>query len=159
MRRRTSTGAAVRIIRYRPVGATAGALALRPPRPATVPARGPELRVVRSGDGVEGEVRAVTDTAVRLVVEVLAGTRPAHQLSLVAVPAVCRAVAPHGGAGSRGGRVVPPKVLSSRVQRPAETVAEAVAVVVVGGRVHALALRLEHMRGRWRCTALETTAP
>ncbi|NVI92398.1 Rv3235 family protein, partial [Actinomadura sp. BRA 177] len=59
----------------------------------------------------------------------------------------------------RGGRVVPPKVLSSRVQRPAETVAEAVAVVAVAGHVHALALRLEHMRGRWRCTALETTAP
>ncbi|NKZ07932.1 Rv3235 family protein [Actinomadura latina] len=121
--------------------------------------RGPGLRVVRPGDGVEAEVRAVADAAVRLVVEVLAGTRPAHQLSLVAVPAVCRAVAPHGGAGSRGGRVVPPKVLSSRVQRPSPAVAEAVAVVAVSGRVHALALRLEHMRGRWRCTALETTAP
>ncbi|WP_346039904.1 Rv3235 family protein [Actinomadura chokoriensis] len=135
---------------------TQGALALQP---AVRPVRGPGLRVVRPGDGVDGEVRAVADTAVRLVVEVLAGTRPAHQLSLVAVPAVCRAVSPHGGAAARGGRVVPPKVLSSRVQRPAPAVAEAVAVVALAGRVHALALRLEHARGRWRCTALETTAP
>ncbi|NVI90807.1 Rv3235 family protein, partial [Actinomadura sp. BRA 177] len=73
-------------------------------RPAVRPVPGPGLRVVRPGDGVEGEVRAVADAAVRIVVEVLAGTRPAHQLSLVAVPAVCRAVAPHGGAGVRGGR-------------------------------------------------------
>ncbi|MFA1548569.1 Rv3235 family protein [Actinomadura chokoriensis] len=155
MRRRTSTREAVRIVRYRPP-ATQGALALRP---VAVPVRGPGLRVVRPGDGVEAEVRAVAGAAVRLVVEVLAGTRPAHQLSLVAVPAVCRVVASHGGVGTRGRRVVPPKVLSSRVQRPSPAVAEAVAVVVVAGRVHALALRLEHARGRWRCTALETTAP
>ncbi|MEU8347045.1 Rv3235 family protein [Actinomadura meyerae] len=139
----------VRVIRYRPEPATRKAPA--PP--------GPGLRVVRPGDGVEAEVRAVADTAVRLVVEVLAGARPAHQLSLVAVPAVCRAFAPPPGAGARGRRVVPPKVLSTRMQRPSPAVAEATAVVVVAGRVHALALRLELARGRWRCTALETTAP
>lgn len=155
MHRRTSPRAAVRIVRYRPP-ATQGALALQP---AARPVRAPALRVVRPGDGVDAEVRAVAGTAVRLVVEVLAGTRPAHQLSLVAVPAVCRAVSPRGGAGAREGRVVPPKVLSSRVQRPSPAVAEAVAVVSLAGRVHALALRLEHARGRWRCTALETTAP
>jgi hypothetical protein len=33
------------------------------------------------------------------------------------------------------------------------------AVVILGGRVHALALRMEHHRGRWRCTAIETTVP
>ncbi|WP_433464423.1 Rv3235 family protein [Spirillospora sp. CA-128828] len=135
---------------------TRGALALRP---AAAPARGPALRLVRPGDGVDAEVRAVAGAAVRLVVEVLAGTRPAHQLSLVAVPAVCRVMAARRGPGARGRRVVPPKVLSTRLQRPSAAVAETVAVVVVAGRVHALALRLEHMRGRWRCTALETTAP
>ncbi|CND90255.1 Uncharacterised protein [Mycobacterium tuberculosis] len=156
MGRRPVSSSVVRIIRYRPVPVTRGALALRP---AARPVRRPALRVVRPGDGVDAEVRAVADTAVRIVVEVLAGTRPAHQLSLVAVPAVCRAVSPHGGAGARKGRVVPPKVLSSRVQRPTPAVAETVAVVSLAGRVHALALRLEHARGRWRCTALETTAP
>ncbi|MFG1850399.1 Rv3235 family protein [Actinomadura geliboluensis] len=146
---RPVASSAVRVIRYRPAPV---------PRKAPAPP-GPGLRIVRPGDGVEAEARAVADTAVRLVVEVLAGARPAHQLSLVAVPAVCRAFAPHTGAGTRGRRVVPPKVLSSRMQRPSPTVAEAAAVVAVAGRVHALALRLELARGRWRCTALETTAP
>ncbi|TDD63898.1 hypothetical protein E1293_42265 [Actinomadura darangshiensis] len=117
------------------------------------------MRLVRPGDGVDAEVRAVAEAAVRLVVEVLAGTRPANQLSLVAVPAVCRAMAAPRGPAARGRRVVPPKVLSTRSQRPSPSVAETVAVVAVAGRVHALALRLEHRRGRWRCTALETTAP
>ncbi|RFS86455.1 hypothetical protein D0T12_07680 [Actinomadura spongiicola] len=108
---------------------------------------------------MDAEVRAVADAAVRLVVEVLAGTRPPHQLSLVAVPGVCRELSRRGDAVRRGRRVVPPKVLSSRLQRPVPAVAEVVAVVVVAGRVHALALRLQHTRGRWRCTALETTAP
>ncbi|MFB4297776.1 Rv3235 family protein [Actinomadura sp. NTSP31] len=117
------------------------------------------LRVVRPGDGVDGEVRAVADATLRIVVEVLAGTRPPHQLSLVAAPAVCRGLAPHRRAVPGGRRIVPPQVLSSRVQRPSPTIAEASAVVLVAGRAHAVALRLEHRRGRWRCTAVETTAP
>lgn len=148
---------AVRFVRYRPAPAVHGALALRPsagPAP-----RGPGLRLVRPADGEDAEVKAVADAAVRLAVDVLAGTRPPHQLSLVAVPAVCREIAAQLGPRARGARVVPPKVLSTRSQRPAPDVAEAVALVVVAGRVHALALRLEHARGRWRCTALETTAP
>ncbi|TDD21221.1 hypothetical protein E1287_40765 [Actinomadura sp. KC06] len=162
MRGRTGKSAAVRFVRYRPVPATRGALALEP---AAAPVRPPGLRLVRPEDGVEAEVRSVADAAVRLVVDILAGTRPAHQLSLVAVPTVCRELLHHTTARKhsaptlRPTRIVPPKVLSNRLQRPAPTVAESVAVVVVAGRVHALALRLEHTRGRWRCTALETTAP
>ncbi|MGW3766548.1 Rv3235 family protein [Actinomadura verrucosospora] len=148
---------AVRFVSYRPSPAVHGALALRP---AAGPApQGPGLRLVRPAAGVDAEVQAVAEAAVRLAVEVLAGTRPPHQLSLVAVPAVCREIAAQLGPGTRRGRIVPPKVLSTRSQRPAPDVAEAVALVVVAGRVHALALRLEHARGRWRCTALETTAP
>ncbi|NDU72465.1 hypothetical protein GWI34_07480 [Actinomadura sp. DSM 109109] len=149
--------ASVRFVRYRPAPAVHGALALR--SPAGPAPRGPGLRLVRPADGEDAEVRSVADAAVRLAVEVLAGTRPAHQLSLVAVPAVCREFAAQLGPAARGRRVAPPKVLSTRTQRPSPAVAEAVAVVVVAGRVHALALRLEHARGRWRCTALETTAP
>ena len=156
MRRRTGKPAMVRFVRYRPVPATRGALALRP---AVPPARPPGLRLVRPGDGVEAEVRAVADTAVRLVVEVIAGIRPAHQLSLVAVPGVCREMLHHRTATAPSpGRIVPPKVLSCRVQRPAPATAETTAVVLIAGRVHALALRLTHTRGRWRCTAIETTA-
>ncbi|TYB48292.1 Rv3235 family protein [Actinomadura chibensis] len=158
MRRRTDKQAAVRFVRYRPMPATRGALALRPATPEARPARPPGLRLVRPADGVEAEVRAVADAAVRVVVEVLAGTRPAHQLSLVAVPAVCRELLHRTAPGRTGRRVAPPRVLSCRTQRPAPAVAETTAVVVVAGRVHALALRLDHTRGRWRCTALETTA-
>ncbi|WP_165970373.1 Rv3235 family protein [Actinomadura sp. 6K520] len=160
MRPRPATPSAVRFIRYRgaPSGAaTRGALALRPSAPP--PARPPGLRLVRPADGVDAEVRAVADAAVRLVVEILAGTRPAAQLSLVAVQPVCREMARLRSATRRGARIVPPKVLSTRLQRPAPAVAETTAVVVIAGRVHALALRLDHARGRWRCTALETTAP
>ncbi|TDC45953.1 hypothetical protein E1281_29105 [Actinomadura sp. KC345] len=158
MRQRPARSA-VRFIRYRaapPPAPTQGSLALRPSGPPS--ARPPGLRLVRPADGVDTEVRAVADAAVRLVVEILAGTRPANQLSLVAVPAVCREMARHRGPARRGTRIVPPKVLSTRLQRPAPAVAETAAVVVIAGRAHALALRLEHARGRWRCTALETTA-
>ncbi|WP_141581193.1 Rv3235 family protein [Actinomadura sp. WMMA1423] len=154
---RPSRTAAVRFVRYRPAPGVQGALALRPA--AGSAPRGPGLRLVRPADGVDAEVQAVAEAAVRLAVEVLAGTRPAQQLALVAAPAVCRELAAQCGRRAPGGRVVPPKVLSTRSQRPSPAVAEAVAVVVVAGRVHALALRLEHARGRWRCTALETTAP
>ncbi|TDC67562.1 hypothetical protein E1200_14545 [Actinomadura sp. GC306] len=135
---------------------TRGALALRPAAPP--PAPPPGLRLVRPADGIDAEVRAVADAAVRLVVEILAGTRPTAQLSLVAVPQVCREMAVLRSTARRGARIVPPKVLSTRLQRPAAAVAETTAVVFVAGRVHALALRLEHARGRWRCTAVETTA-
>lgn len=194
MEPRSGKPAAVRFVRYRPAPPTRGALALRP---ATPPVPGPQLRLVRPG--VDAEIQAVAEAAVRLVVEVLAGARPAHQLSLMAVPAVCRELiryrdTTHSGQpaqagrparakqtgqaglpgqarqadrpgpaaqparGGQVGRVAPPKVLSCRAQRPAAEVVETTAVVVVAGRVHALALRLEHARGRWRCTALVTTA-
>ncbi|GAA4240212.1 hypothetical protein GCM10022254_64080 [Actinomadura meridiana] len=157
MQRRTGKRAAVRFVRYRPVPMTRGALALNPAPP---PAQPPGLRLVRPAAGVDAEVRAVADTAIRLVLDILAGTRPAHQLSLVAAPAVCRELLGRTGALlRRGGRIVPPRVLTSRLQRPTPTVAEVTAVVIMAGRIHALALRLDHTRGRWRCTALETTAP
>ncbi|MUN36629.1 Rv3235 family protein [Actinomadura litoris] len=189
---------------------------------------------------METELRARAEATVRIVLDVLAGARPAHRLSQVAVPAVCqelerlypptagrtappgarregraapprdaspgradppgtmrpgraagpratalrravppgaaspgrtdppgaglpRRALPGGGAVPTGrvpaGRVVPARVLSSWLQRPAPGVAEVGAVAVVAGRVRALALRLELHRGRWRCTAVETTGP
>ncbi|WP_242903283.1 Rv3235 family protein [Actinomadura terrae] len=167
---------------------TDGALALnqtpshaRPPRP---------LRLVQPGETVQTELRARAEATVRIIVDVLSGARPGHQLSQVAVPAVCqelerlypprgravpsrpatpgRGTAPQRAASSgstvppgahQTGRVVPGRVLSSWLQRPAPDVAEVGAVVVVAGRVRALALRLELVRGRWRCTAVETTGP
>ncbi|WP_147312367.1 Rv3235 family protein [Thermomonospora umbrina] len=105
------------------------------------------------------DVGAVAGSTVRLVMEVLAGTRPLRQLARRATPAVCRGLAPFAVAVRPRGPIQPPRVLTSWVQEPAAGAAEAGAVIAVNGRVQALALRLEHHRGRWRCTALETTAP
>ncbi|MFD0903361.1 Rv3235 family protein [Actinomadura sediminis] len=145
----------VRIGRHRASPRTDGALAL-----ARVPgaqALDGALRIVRPGDDAEAEVRRVADTALLMVAETLAGTRPPARLSLIAVPEVCHALGTRRAAPPAR-RVVPPRVLTSWLQRPAPTAAETGAVIVVAGRVHALALRLEHLRGRWRCTAVETTA-
>ncbi|WP_131738271.1 Rv3235 family protein [Actinomadura roseirufa] len=157
---------AVRIVRYAPARPTAppgtrttgtdGALALSPARTTPGSARPPNpLRLVRPDETAETELLARTEATVRIIVEVLAGTRPPHHLSRVAVPAVRRELERRP---PRRGRVTPPRVLSCRVRRPAPGAAEAAAVVVVAGRFHAVALRLEPLRGEWRCTALETTA-
>ncbi|MEV5830696.1 Rv3235 family protein [Spirillospora sp. NPDC052242] len=150
-----NTPAVVRISRYRAAPPTDGALAL-----ARVPgaqALESALRIVRPGDDAETEVRRVADTAVLMVAETLAGIRPPARLALIAVPEVCRALDARR-ATPPARRVVPPRVLATWLQRPAPAAAETGAVIVVAGRVHALALRLDHLRGRWRCTAVETTA-
>ena len=46
-----------------------------------------------------------------------------------------------------------------RVSAPAPDVAEVTALATFGPRVHAVALRLEHHRGRWCCAAIETAVP
>ncbi|WP_103936854.1 Rv3235 family protein [Thermomonospora echinospora] len=102
-------------------------------------------------------LQVVVAATLRLVAEVLAGTRPARQLTRRATPQVCEELAAF--AVPPGGPVRPPRVLTSWVQEPAPGTAEAGAVIALAGRVQALALRLEHHRGRWRCTVLETTAP
>ena len=119
--------------------------------------------------GGDGPSRAeVAEATVRLIAEVLAGIRPPRGLVERAVPHVWQTLAvlqgsaaarPGAGhAGRRPGPVVPPRVVRTRVQEPVPGVLEIAATVVLNARVHALALRLDRHRGRWRCTALETTA-
>lgn len=93
--------------------------------------------------------------------EVLAATRPARQLfrwtswplylqleRMVAEPAARLATSPPG-------KPLRPVLRSIRVSEPCPGVAEACAVVRVGGRFRALALRFEGLDGRWLCTALQ----
>jgi hypothetical protein len=88
--------------------------------------------------------------------EVLAGARPAGQLSEVATLDVLRLLA--RGAGRLGARSsgLPqrPIVKSVRVSEPCDGIIEACAVINTGDRIRALALRLEGIDGRWRCTAM-----
>lgn len=91
------------------------------------------------------------------LVEVMAGARPAPQVlrwttpEVYAVVARRAAVSARRGAGSARRTVV----RGLRICEPADGVAEASAVVVDGGRVRALALRLVGLDGRWRVEALQ----
>ncbi|WP_460524828.1 Rv3235 family protein, partial [Flindersiella endophytica] len=55
-------------------------------------------------------------------------------------------------AGSAAGRLA---VRSVHVSEPADGVAEAAVHVQHGSRSRAIAVRIEGLDGRWRCTALE----
>lgn len=100
--------------------------------------------------------RPWTARLAQAIVEVLAGARPASQLSRVATLDVLQLL--ERGSGRLGARPgVPaqrPIVGSVHVSEPRDGVAEACAVVDTGLRKRALALRLEGVNGQWRCTAL-----
>ncbi|MEU6039696.1 Rv3235 family protein [Actinomadura sp. NPDC047616] len=147
---------------------TDGALALRwthepgprPVRAAAPPARGRDRAPLHLAERPpQEELRGAAAAIVHLVTEVLAGTRTLHHLSRRAAPEVCHVLAAHPLPLASGARTAPPRVLTTWLQEPAPDVAETGAVVVLAGHVQALALRLERHRGRWRCTALETTTP
>lgn len=91
------------------------------------------------------------------LVEVMAGVRPAPQLLRWTTPEVYAVVARRAAVSARRG--MPPArrtvVRSLRICEPADGVAEASAVVVDGGRVRALAMRLVGLDGRWRVEALQ----
>jgi Family of unknown function (DUF6459) len=90
------------------------------------------------------------------VIEALSGVRPLAQLVrwtrvdvYAALQRRCALAATRPQSGRRS------VVRSVRICEPADGVVEASAVVVAGGRVQAVALRLEGLDGRWQMTALE----
>jgi hypothetical protein len=94
------------------------------------------------------------------VIEVVAGARPKAQLIRWTTEPVyaqighrLTALARAGAPGTRG--VQAGVVRSLHVSEPAPGVAEACALVHLGRRARALALRLEGIDGRWQCTAVE----
>ena len=94
---------------------------------------------------------------VQAIVEVLAGVRPATQLVRWTTEDVyeqisSRVLGAHGCAADGPLRGV---VRSLHVSEPADGVAEVCALVRRGARSTAVALRLEGMDGRWKCTAIE----
>jgi hypothetical protein len=127
-------------------------LALDPAgRTATVPAQ------PAPGDALHARARRF----LQAVVEMAGADRPVVQLLHWATPEVYAEVCRHADTvaassdtrhRSRTGR---PRVVSVHVTRPAEGVAEVAAHVRHAGRSRALAARLEYLRGRWVCTALQ----
>jgi uncharacterized protein DUF6459 len=99
------------------------------------------------------------EVIVRLCVEVFSGSRPLRQLTGWVTLRVWEELAELRPPAHVVGRVPPPRILTSWIQTPVPGEAEAGAVAYLGDQVHAIALRLERFRGRWRCRALETTIP
>ncbi|HEX3824989.1 MAG TPA: Rv3235 family protein [Mycobacteriales bacterium] len=100
--------------------------------------------------------RPLTGRLAQAIAEVLAGARPASQLSGHATHHVIRQLERNAGRLSLRGGVVQrrPIIGSVHLAAPCEGVIEACAVIVTGSRMRALALRLEAVRGQWRCTAI-----
>jgi hypothetical protein len=87
---------------------------------------------------------------------VLTGARPAAQLCDVASPEVTAMLLRSAGRmhGRPGVPVQRPVVSAVHVHEPLPGVTEACALIDLGVRYRAIALRLEAASGRWRCTAL-----
>lgn len=139
------------------------ALAFPPPERATVPLRlvppagRPVGGVTDGGLAALPDPRPWTHRLAQAMAEVLAGGRPPAQLASFASLDVL-GLLERGAGRLRPHRDRParqPVVTSVHVSRPHAGVAEACAVVDTGPRRRALALRLEGVDGRWRCTVLQ----
>lgn len=91
------------------------------------------------------------------IIETAAGKRPLHQLSALLSPGVAHGLGADFEKAARRG--VPhwtsrAAVRSMRASEPADGVAELSATLGHGGRVRAVAMRLEIRHGRWCCTRL-----
>lgn len=122
--------------------------------PARVPAPGDEVR----------EICAITRATVQAAIEVLAGTRPIHQLAR-RLDQRCLTVLQHRAALTRRVAARAPRkmgllhrnasVRSVHACVVTPDVYEASAVVADELRVRAVAVRLERSKNVWRVTALE----
>lgn len=149
----------------------AGSTALEPvPAPSARTAAIPAPAAVRApaptaapGDEVR-EICAITKATVQAAIEVLAGTRPIHQLAR-RLDQRCLTVLQHRAALTRRQAARAPRKLgllhrnasvrSVQACRVTPDIYETSAVVVDELRVRAVAVRLERSKNIWRVTALE----
>jgi hypothetical protein len=113
----------------------------RPARPRGLPDPGPWGRRLLIG-----------------MIETAGGHRPLHQLAAMLSPSVSRGLGADFEYAARNGRphwLHRAMIRSVRVAEPATGVAELCATVDAGGRVRAIAIRLDEHHGRWRCTRLQ----
>ncbi len=96
------------------------------------------------------------DRMVRLLLEVIDGTRPSSQVRRNLDPEIHERVARAGVVARQSRRRPRPHVvLAVRVCEPTDGVAEVAAVVRTGARSRALAMRMVGIDGRWLVTALQ----
>ncbi|MFE4542162.1 Rv3235 family protein [Arthrobacter sp. NPDC056727] len=125
-----------------------------PARTAAAPAPGDEVR----------EICAITGATVQAAIEVLAGTRPIHQLAR-RLDQRCLTVLQHRAALTRRVAARAPRkmgllhrnasVRSVHACQVTPDIYETSAVVVDELRIRAVAVRLERSKNVWRVTALE----
>jgi Family of unknown function (DUF6459) len=102
--------------------------------------------------------RGWTGRLAQAIAEILAGARPAGQLARYTTLDVLEHLERSTGrlgTRTKGAAPMRPIVASVHVTEPADGVAEGCVVVDTGPRRRALALRLEGLDGRWRCTDLQ----
>jgi hypothetical protein len=144
---------------------TQGALALTYPLPAGLDAepRSTALTLVNGEPADDQQLPDAEQWAARFVqavIEVVSSDRPLSQLARWTAPAV------YTDLGRRRERVVQHRrtgqvrasrqhVATVHVSQPASDCAEVAARVTAGRRSRAVAARLEFVRGRWLCTALD----
>jgi hypothetical protein len=135
-----------------------GTLALAFPPVAVLPLRlvPPAQAAGPAADDGPPEPRAWTARLAQAMVEVFVGARSAAQLSPFATLDVLHQLERATGrlGAGPGQRTRRPHVRSVHVSHPRPGVAEACAVLDLGVRHRAIALRLDERRGRWVCTAL-----
>ena len=147
--------------RSRPAAGPHRAPGTTPPAGDAPDDTGPGARRL-AGPGADAHLAALPATRpyarslVQVLVEVLAGVRPLTQLRRETTPELYALI---GTAVVRTPRTIGARpdgraVRSVHVQQRPEAVVEVCATVVRGGRPSALALRLEGLDGRWRCTEL-----
>lgn len=90
------------------------------------------------------------------LVEVLSGDRGASQLNRMVTPAVQAQIRFAISAPRPGAARLRHRIQTIHMSHPANGVVEVCAVLGNSARASALALRLELLDGRWRCTAVET---
>lgn len=131
---------------------TMGALALAP-APAPAPAPRPRRHLHLVPDDAPAPAARVARAMVQLVCEALTGLRRVEQLRGRVDPQV-RATIGRARRAYRG--CPPPQVQRVLLDTPADGAIEVTAVVRYGARRRALALRLDLVGRRWRCTAMRT---
>jgi hypothetical protein len=160
------TAATVRVVDLEPINPPVRTLHLVPqPLPtwqqlafALDPAHAPQPDAPPSLDPALAGMPDV-DTWVRQLVvgllEALAGTRPPQQLVRWLEPTVFLAVTARCKAAPARPGPIRATVSSVHSQCPTEGIVEATAVVRLGNRFRAVALRLRADEGRWRCAAVQ----
>lgn len=126
------------------------------PAPHRLLDRGDQFGVQTTSRALLPELAPFARRLVIGIIETAVGRRSASQLRWHTSAGVQAGLARDAGRMTRLGTAQRPARLHSvHITEPADGVAEVAAVLQIGDRFRALALRLEGLDGRWRCVRLQ----